>query len=137
MRSKPYYSFGWHQLMLRATSWIFKWRRKAKCAGLLWADSLVASLRRSLMDLALPLWLNTDFSGLINDNQRITGITVQQDGTERELYARYGVNFASGGFEQSPARSLSAEARAAGPTAGQQHRCSIDCGMEQVLPPPC
>lgn len=100
-------SFGWRLLIMKLMlryKLDFKWRRKSKSkmdrrASL--GSSLVASLRRSLMDRHVPLWLNTDFSGLISDNGRVTGITVQQAGTERQLYARRGVILASGGFEQN------------------------------------
>ncbi|VVM68543.1 3-oxosteroid 1-dehydrogenase [Pseudomonas fluorescens] len=100
-------SFGWRLLIMKLMlryKLDFSWRRKSKSkidrrASL--GSSLVASLRRSLMDRNVPLWLNTDFSALITDNGRVTGITVQRDGSERQLHARHGVILASGGFEQN------------------------------------
>nr|WP_314529713.1 FAD-binding protein [uncultured Pseudomonas sp.] len=100
-------SFGWRLLIMKLMlryKLDFSWRRKSKSkidrrASL--GSSLVASLRRSLMDRNVPLWLNTDFSALITDNGRVSGITVQRDGSERQLYARHGVILASGGFEQN------------------------------------
>ena len=100
-------SFGWRLLIMKLMlryKLDFKWRRKSKMdrrASL--GSSLVASLRRSLMDRNVPLWLNTDFSGLITDNGRVSGIIVQRDGTELQLHARHGVILASGGFEQNQA----------------------------------
>ena len=102
-------SFGWRLLIMKLMlryKLDFKWRRKSKSkmdrrASL--GSSLVASLRRSLMDRHVPLWLNTDFCGLISDNGRVTGITVQQGDTVRQLHARRGVILASGGFEQNQA----------------------------------
>ncbi|MGH8387996.1 MAG: FAD-dependent oxidoreductase [Pseudomonas sp.] len=100
-------SFGWRLLIMKLMlryKLDFKWRRKSKMdrrASL--GSSLVASLRRSLMDRNVPLWLNTDFSGLITEGGRIAGITVQQSGSERQLRARHGVILASGGFEQNQA----------------------------------
>lgn len=98
-------SFGWRWLimglMLRYKL-DFKWRRKSKFdrrAAL--GSALVASLRRSLMDRNVPLWLNTDFRGLLTEQGRVTGVTVQRDGQEKQLHARYGVILGSGGFEQN------------------------------------
>jgi len=99
------HEFGWRLmiigLMLRYKL-DFKWRRKSKRdrrAAL--GSSLVASLRRSLMDRNVPLWLNTDFRELLTEQGRVCGVRVQQGGQELELYARRGVIFGSGGFEQN------------------------------------
>jgi 3-oxosteroid 1-dehydrogenase len=99
--------FGWQLLILGLMlryKLDFKWRRESKYdrrAAL--GSSLVAALRRSLMDRNVPLWLNTDFSGLISDNGRITGVTVVREGREQKLMARLGVILGSGGFEQNQA----------------------------------
>lgn len=101
--------FGWRLLMLGLMARYkldFKWRRKSKSkrdrrAAL--GSSLVASLRRSLMDRNVPLWLNTDFRELLTEQGRVTGVRVQRDGRELELHARRGVIFGSGGFEQNQA----------------------------------
>lgn len=101
--------FGWRLLMLGLMARYkldFKWRRKSKSkrdrrAAL--GSSLVASLRRSLMDRNVPLWLNTDFRELLTEQGRVTGVRVQRDGQELELHARRGVIFGSGGFEQNQA----------------------------------
>lgn len=55
------------------------------------------------MDRNVPLWLNTDFRGLLTEQGRVTGVTVQRDGQEKQLHARYGVILGSGGFEQNQA----------------------------------
>ncbi|AYC34038.1 FAD-dependent oxidoreductase [Pseudomonas cavernae] len=97
--------FGWRLLILGLMvryKLDFKWRRKSKIdrrASL--GSSLVASLRRSLMDRNVPLWLNTDFRELLTEQGRVTGVRVQQGGKELELHARRGVIFGSGGFEQN------------------------------------
>ncbi|MBM3104200.1 MAG: FAD-binding protein [Pseudomonas sp.] len=99
--------FGWQLLILRLMlryKLDFKWRRKSQYdrrAAL--GSSLVAALRRSLMDRDVPLWLNTDFSGLLSDNGRITGVSVVRDGQPLTLRARLGVILGSGGFEQNQA----------------------------------
>ena len=99
--------FGWQLLILRLMlryKLDFKWRRKSQYdrrAAL--GSSLVAALRRSLMDRDVPLWLNIDFSGVLSDNGRITGVSVVRDGQPLTLRARLGVILGSGGFEQNQA----------------------------------
>lgn len=100
-------SFGWRLLimglMLRYKL-DFKWRRKSKYdrrAAL--GSSLVAALRRSLMDRNVPLWLNTDFRELLMKDGKVAGIVVERDGQTQHIEARHGVIFGSGGFEQNQA----------------------------------
>ncbi|WP_136475963.1 FAD-dependent oxidoreductase [Pseudomonas sp. DG56-2] len=99
--------FGWQLLILGLMlryKLDFKWRRKSKYdrrAAL--GSSLVAALRRSLMDRNVPLWLNTDFTGLLSDCERIAGVNVMRDGQPLTLRARLGVILGSGGFEQNQA----------------------------------
>jgi 3-oxosteroid 1-dehydrogenase len=99
--------FGWQLLifgLMARYKLDFKWRRKSKYdrrAAL--GSSLVASLRRSLMDRDVPLWLNTDFRELLTEDGRVTGVRVVREGRELELKARHGVIFGSGGFEQNQA----------------------------------
>ena len=98
-------SFGWQWLIFKLMARYkldFKWRRKSKYdrrAAL--GSSLVASLRRSLMDRNVPLWLNTDFQDVLLDGDRVAGIKVATGGKVLELKARRGVIFGSGGFEQN------------------------------------
>ncbi|WP_455231467.1 FAD-dependent oxidoreductase [Geopseudomonas aromaticivorans] len=99
--------FGWRLMILGLIARYkldFKWRRKTKMdrrAAL--GASLIAALRRSLMDRNVPLWLNTDFRELVVENGRVTGIEVVQGGKKMTLQARRGVIFGSGGFEQNQA----------------------------------
>lgn len=99
--------FGWRLMILGLIARYkldFKWRRKTKMdrrAAL--GASLIAALRRSLMDRDVPLWLNTDFRELVVENGRVTGITVVREGQKMTLQARRGVIFGSGGFEQNQA----------------------------------
>lgn len=124
-------SFGWRLLIMKLMlryKLDFKWRRKSKMdrrASL--GSSLVASLRRSLMDRNVPLWLNTDFCGLVTENGRVSGVTVMRDGAQLQLQARLGVILGSGGFEQNQALrdEVLAQADPQGlerDTAWQQHR---------------
>ncbi|MCY1390067.1 3-oxosteroid 1-dehydrogenase [compost metagenome] len=100
-------SFGWRLMLL----WLmlrykldFKWRRRSELdRRTALGASLVASLRRSLMDRKVPLWLNTDFRELKVEDGRVAGIRVHSGGRELELQARLGVILGSGGFEQNQA----------------------------------
>ncbi|MBA1205000.1 FAD-dependent oxidoreductase [Pseudomonas capeferrum] len=97
--------FGWQLLILRLMlryKLDFKWRRKSRLdrrAAL--GSSLVCSLRRSLMDRNVPLWLNSDFRELLTEQGRVSGVRIHRDGRDIELHARHGVILAAGGFEQS------------------------------------
>ncbi len=96
---------GWRwmliKLMLRYKL-DFKQRKKSKRdkrAGL--GGALVASLRHSLKDRDIPLWLNTDFTDFVMEQGRVVGIKVNTGEGEQTLYARNGVIMGSGGFEQN------------------------------------
>ena len=99
--------FGWRLLILRLMlryKLDLKWRRKSRMdrrAAL--GSSLVCSLRRSLMDRNVPLWLNSDFRELLVEQGRVGGVRICREGRELELRARHGVILASGGFEQNQA----------------------------------
>ncbi|MBV0934700.1 FAD-dependent oxidoreductase [Marinobacterium weihaiense] len=98
---------GWRLLMV----WLmlrykfdFKQRRKTRRdrrAAL--GNALIASLRASLIDRKVPLWLNTDFQELVETDGRISGLIVKRDGTEQLIKVRQGVILGSGGFEQNQA----------------------------------
>ena len=84
----------------------FGWRKKTNSkrdrrAAL--GSSLVASLRASLLDRKVPLWLNTDFRELVEEDGRVCGVVVERDGQLQRLQARRGVILGAGGFEQNQA----------------------------------
>lgn len=99
--------FGWRLMVLGLMLRFkldFAWRKKSKFdrrAAL--GTALIASLRRSLQDRKVPLWLKTDFRDLILEDGRVCGAHVVREGREMEVRARRGVIFASGGFEQNQA----------------------------------
>ncbi|MFD9826759.1 3-oxosteroid 1-dehydrogenase [Tsukamurella tyrosinosolvens] len=64
-------------------------------------QALIAALRVGLQRANVPLWLNTSLVGLTEEDGRVTGVTVERDGTELRLTARRGVILAAGGFESS------------------------------------
>lgn len=98
-------TFGWQLmimgLMLRYKL-DFKWRRKTvHDRRVALGGALVASLRCSLKDRNVPLWLNTDFRELVTQDGRVVGIRVHHRGQDTQLTARRGVILGSGGFEQN------------------------------------
>lgn len=102
-------SSGWRLMIL----WLmlrykldFNWRKKTNSkrdrrSAL--GNALVASLRASLLDRQVPLWLNTDFRELIEEDGRVCGVVVDRNGESLRIGARCGVILASGGFEQNQA----------------------------------
>ncbi len=84
----------------------FAWRRKTgskRDRRTALGNALVASLRASMLDRDIPLWLNTDFRELIDVDGRVVGALVERNGQMTRVAARKGVILASGGFEQNPA----------------------------------
>jgi len=106
-----------HKAMSRAPGWRWmvlwlmlrykldvRWRRKTRSrrdrrAAL--GNALIASLRVSLLDRQVPLWLNTDFRDLLEEQDRVVGVVLERSGTRVQIRARKAVILASGGFEQN------------------------------------
>lgn len=61
-------------------------------------QALVASLRASMMQRDIPLWLNTGLDELIVENGRVCGVLATQNDKRITLRARKGVILACGGF---------------------------------------
>lgn len=64
-------------------------------------QALAAGLRVALRDASVPLWLNTPLLDVAHDDGRVTGVTVDREGTPTTVYARRGVILAAGGFERN------------------------------------
>lgn len=84
----------------------FRWRKqnntkRDRRAAL--GRSLIAALRRSLMDRNIPLWLNTDFSDFVVEEGCVVGVKALRDGQEITVRANKGVIVGAGGFEQNQA----------------------------------
>lgn len=98
---------GWRLLVL----WLmlrykldFSWRRKTRRdRRTALGNALVASLRASMLDRNIPLWLNTDFRDLIEEGGKVMGVVVERDGQLQHIRALRGVILAAGGFEQNQA----------------------------------
>jgi 3-oxosteroid 1-dehydrogenase len=96
---------GWTTLFARRmlTYWLdLPWRLRTKRdRRLTLGSSLIGSLRRSMMDRSIALWLNAPFESLIVDSRRIIGVTAKRDGKQVRIGARRGVILAAGGFEHN------------------------------------
>ncbi|OWL89232.1 FAD-binding protein [Halopseudomonas aestusnigri] len=102
-------SRGWRLMVL----WMmlrykldFRWRRKTgsrRDRRTALGNALIASLRASMMDRNIPLWLSTNFTDLVIEDGRVCGIQVERAGRVEVLRARRGVILGSGGFEQNQA----------------------------------
>ncbi|WP_285275887.1 FAD-binding protein [Halopseudomonas bauzanensis] len=100
-------SRGWRLMIL----WLmlrykldFSWRKKTNSKRdrrTALGNSLVASLRASMMDRNIALWLNTDFRELIEQDGRISGVVVERNGQLQRIQANKGVILGAGGFEQN------------------------------------
>lgn len=105
-----------HDMLTRAPGWMMilvkrmirywldiSWRRKSKRSrDLTMGLALVGSLRLSLKDRNIPLWLNSPARELIQENGRVVGVVVEgEDGLKIRVRANKGVIMASGGFEGS------------------------------------
>ncbi|NBA97307.1 FAD-binding protein [Pseudomonas sp. R5(2019)] len=98
---------GWRLLVM----WLMlrykldvSWRRKTNSTRdrrTALGNALIASLRASLLDRNVGMWLNTDFNELIEEGGRVIGLRVTQDGQSLAIRARKGVILGSGGFEQN------------------------------------
>lgn len=84
----------------------FNWRKKTgeqRDRRTSMGNALVASLRASMMDRNIPLWLNTNFVDLIEEDGRVCGVVVERDGKQQRIRAEKGVVLGAGGFEQNAA----------------------------------
>jgi 3-oxosteroid 1-dehydrogenase len=66
---------------------------------LVMGQALSAGLRAGLSKANVPVRLKTSLVDLHTSDGRVTGIVVDQDGTEQLIRAKHGVLLASGGFE--------------------------------------
>ncbi|WP_336333276.1 FAD-dependent oxidoreductase [Pseudomonas putida] len=69
-------------------------------------SALVGALRCSLLDRAVPLWLNCQLAQLLIVDDRIGGARVRRDGQWLNIKTRHGVIIAAGGFEGNQAMRL-------------------------------
>lgn len=96
---------GWMKVMLGMLWGYWKdvawWRTHKRGRRLTCGSAGVARLRKAMMDLDIPLWRNTALQALVTQDNRVTGITVLQNGASKTLLASKGVILAAGGFENN------------------------------------
>jgi len=80
--------------------WRFKSKRDRRMTL---GTAMVATLRASMLDRDIPLWLETPFEDLIVEGGRVVGVVARQGGKEVRIRARRGVVLAAGGFERNQA----------------------------------
>ncbi len=66
-------------------------------------NALTISLRKALLEAKVPVYYETELTGLVIENGRVVGVRAQRDGEEVVIRARRGVILGSGGFEKSEA----------------------------------
>ncbi len=64
-------------------------------------QAMMIGLRKGLLDAGVPIAYETELTGLVTDDGRVSGVTVTRGGSERTIRARHGVVVASGGFEKN------------------------------------
>ncbi|MGB0219478.1 MAG: FAD-dependent oxidoreductase [Sinimarinibacterium flocculans] len=65
-------------------------------------QGMVSALRYAMMRNDVPLQLQTGLESLVEENGRVTGVVVSQNGRTLRYRARRGVVLACGGFESNP-----------------------------------
>jgi len=74
-------------------------RRRALSLG----QALAAGLRAGLASAEVPVWLGTPLTGLVIENDLITGVRAASGDGQMTIRARRGVLIATGGFERNAA----------------------------------
>ncbi len=95
---------GWKSLLFKRMLkyWLdIPWRFKSKRSRDLGMGlALVGTLRHSLMDRDIPVWLSSPARELIKEGGRVVGVVVEREnGLKERVRANKGVVIASGGFE--------------------------------------
>jgi 3-oxosteroid 1-dehydrogenase len=98
---------GWFKLIVKLAVQYFSdlpWRlRSRRSRRLTMGNALIGRLRRSLMDLNVPIWLNCPAGELLVEGGGVAGVLARRNGKDVIIRARRGVVLASGGFEHSQA----------------------------------
>jgi len=96
---------GWFGLIVKLAARYFSdlpWRfRSRRSRRLTMGNALIGRLRKSLMDLGVPIWLNCPAGELLMENGGVAGVLARRNGKDVMISARRGVILASGGFEHS------------------------------------
>lgn len=136
---------GWLWLVMRLAlryAVDFAWRRRTRRdRRLTLGNALVASLRAALAQRAIPVWMESGLHALHTVDERVVGVSVEQQGKTHRVQARRGVVLACGGFEASQAmreKYLPAPTNAAWTAAppintGDGIRAGLEVGADVAL----
>jgi len=75
--------------------------RSRRSRRLTMGNALIGRLRHSLLDLDVPLWLDSPVRELISEAGAVTGVLAEREGRQCRIRAHKGVIIAAGGFEHS------------------------------------
>jgi 3-oxosteroid 1-dehydrogenase len=64
-------------------------------------NAIAIGLRQGLVDAGVPVYYDTELTGLALEDGRVAGVHVSRDGQESTIRARRGVVLGSGGFEKN------------------------------------
>jgi 3-oxosteroid 1-dehydrogenase len=64
-------------------------------------NAIAIGLRKGLLDAGIPVLYDTELTGLVLEDGRVTGVRVTHDDRPGEIRARRGVILGSGGFEKN------------------------------------
>jgi 3-oxosteroid 1-dehydrogenase len=96
---------GWFNLVVKLAVEYFSdaaWRfRSKRSRRLVMGNALIGRLRRTLLDLKVPIWLSTPAADILRNDGRVTGVRVLRNGQPMDVIASRGVILGSGGFEHS------------------------------------
>jgi len=137
---------GWKALAARRVwdhvrdlPWALRHRRSRRIAC---GAAGIARLRWSMLDRAIPLWLEAPMTELLaDDTGRVTGARVRRNGAALTVQARRAVVLAAGGFEHNqemrerylPPPTDARWSAAAGTNTGDAHRAAIALGAATRL----
>lgn len=97
---------GWIGLTIRMLLkyWLdLRWRLKThRDRRQVLGQGMVAALRYAMLRNGVPLQLETGMESLVEENGRVVGVTVRQNGRSLRYRAKRGVVLACGGFESNP-----------------------------------
>ncbi|ATL65368.1 3-oxosteroid 1-dehydrogenase [Nocardia terpenica] len=64
-------------------------------------QAIIAPMRKGLMDVGVPVLLDTPMTGLLVEDGRVVGVEATHEGEPVHFRARYGVVLGAGGFEHN------------------------------------
>ncbi|MGX9720262.1 3-ketosteroid-delta-1-dehydrogenase [Stenotrophomonas acidaminiphila] len=105
------FDYKWINLMMKTPlkSWPIILKRLAQgVGGLLFGkryvaggQAIAAGMFDGLIRAGVPVWTETEVTGLVETNGRVTGATVRRQGRRIGILARRGVILAAGGFDHN------------------------------------